>query len=110
MLRLPQIAALILIATFDFRGGAMAARAVPEDQIIGTILVTAGPSTGSGFYLMTAKGASFVTAKHVLYDEKEALRAEKVHLLSYSIKRDSAGTLIELDLKQSALRAIRNRM
>ena len=55
MLRFPQIAVL-LIATFDFQGDAMAARAVPEDQIIGTILVTAGSSTGSGFYLMTTKG------------------------------------------------------
>ena len=37
MLRFPQIAVL-LIATFGFQGDDMAARAVPEDQIIGTIL------------------------------------------------------------------------
>jgi hypothetical protein len=89
----------MFLSFFVYGSDALANRAVPEDQLIATVLVTAGPSSGSGFYLMTDKGATFVTAKHVLYNERNELWSQKIHLLSYSLKRDGAGTLIELDLK-----------
>lgn len=90
---------LLLFALIIFADSAMAQRSVPEDQLISTVLVTAGQSTGSGFYLMTEKGTTFVTAKHVLFDEKGNLRSDKSQLLSYSLQRAGSGTLMELDLK-----------
>jgi S1-C subfamily serine protease len=97
--------AFVFLPVLIILGGdkpAMADRLIPEDQIIASVLVTAGPSTGSGFYLMTEKGMTFVTAKHVLYNPSGALLSETAQLLSYSLKRDSAGTLITLDLKTLA--------
>lgn len=92
--------ALIVFALLQTAGPGMTqSRSVPEDQVVSTVFVTIGQSTGSGFYLMTEMGASLVTAKHVLFDEKNNLKGDQTQLLSYSIARNSAGTLMTLDLK-----------
>ncbi len=60
--------------------------------------VAAGKSIGSGFNINTDDAMWFVTAKHVLFDEKGNLLGDTAELLSYG-QEDDVGTLLTLNLK-----------
>jgi hypothetical protein len=76
-----------------------AQRAIPNQDLGRPVLIDlANKSSGSGFYVNTDEAVWFVTAKHVLFDEKGELLADKAELLSYGVD-DDVGTALEIDLK-----------
>lgn len=77
-----------------------AQRALPEDNLAYPVLATIpGVEDASGFYLNTPTNTYFVTAKHVLFDERGQLRGRTMTLLSYPKDlRESGTNLFSLDL------------
>jgi S1-C subfamily serine protease len=75
-----------------------AQRAIPNQHLGRPVLIEiAKKSSGSGFYINTDDAVWFVTAKHVLFDEKNQLRGDRAELLSYGVD-DDVGTLLDVDL------------
>lgn len=59
-------------------------RQIPENNLAYPVMIEAGPSTGSGFFLKTISGIYLVTASHVLFDETSgALRSPSARLICY---------------------------
>jgi S1-C subfamily serine protease len=75
-------------------------RAIPETNLRIPILLKFNTgSSGSGFNIRTEKSLYFVTAKHVLANEKGELHGNSATLTAYSGDlTDSTPTIIELDL------------
>lgn len=76
-------------------------RRIPDDNLAYPVLVTAGPSAGSGFFLKMDRAIFLVTARHVLIDPTTgSLRGPTGRLVSYS--KDPADrtsrNVIDLDL------------
>src|ERR1700693_3163928 len=59
-------------------------RALPDDNLAYPVLVQIpGVEEASGFYVNTSTSEYFVTAKHVLFDNKGQLLGSAMTLLSY---------------------------
>ena len=89
--------AFLFIAT----GKGQADRAIPDDNLAYPVLVRLdNGSAGSGFFLNNNKNIFFVTAAHVLFDEKSGgIIAKRATLLSYSKNpKETEKNIIELDL------------
>jgi hypothetical protein len=82
--------------------GAVATRAIPDDNLAYPVLIAfkSEGTTGSGFYLNTDKATYLVTAKHVLFNpDTHKLRGTVIELLSYSKDpSDPKRNLVVLDL------------
>lgn len=80
-------------------------RIIPEDNLAYPVLIKLGSGgTGSGFSLKTDEKAFLVTAKHVLFNEKGALRSETISLvLQNKDVNDDSTTIYAVDLLKSKL-------
>jgi Trypsin-like peptidase domain len=59
-------------------------RRIPDDNLAYPVLVKAGNSSGSGFFLNADNGIFLVTASHVLYDQKSfSPHSPQVEITSY---------------------------
>lgn len=76
-------------------------RQIPEDNLSYPVLLTAGESTGSGFFLNAVTGTLLITAKHVLYDQQTgAQHAAHARIISYpSEHADTEKNIFILDLQ-----------
>lgn len=79
-------------------------RKIPDDNLAYPVLVSVGPSTGSGFYLNTGISTLLITAYHVLYDpQTHALRSTHAELTSYGADRSNTNkNYLQLDLAAMA--------
>ena len=60
-------------------------RNIPEDNLAYPVLILLNSgSTGSGFQLNTGENMYFVTAKHVLFDDKGNLLSDKAEVICQS--------------------------
>ena len=82
--------------------GAVAKRAIPDDNLAYPVLITFknDGTTGSGFYLNTDKAVYLVTARHVLFNpDTHKPRGVEIELLSYSKDpSDPRRNLVAVDL------------
>lgn len=63
------------------------------------LLIIEPRGAGSGIYVRTDTGVYLVTAKHVLYDEKGALKGSKARLVSYDGNEIKKQIIFDVDLK-----------
>ena len=73
---------------------------VPEDNLAYPVLITVdNGGSGSGVYLRTETGVFLVTAKHVVFDEKNRLRGGSLSLISYpKSSKDVGRNKITIDI------------
>lgn len=75
---------------------------IPDDNLAYPVLILFNTgASGSGFFLTTTKNIYLITAKHVLFDDKDIRRGDKIEVKGYSIdlKKDSNYTLL-IDLNK----------
>jgi len=74
-------------------------RAIPEKLLAIPTLLSLGNSSGSGFIYRSDKFIYLVTAKHVLFDNKDELRNNELELVYQTINiNDESVTRIRIDL------------
>ena len=77
-------------------------RNIPEDNLAYPVLILLNSgSTGSGFQLNTGENMYFVTAKHVLFDDKGNLLSDKAEVICQSKDiNDDTKTVFTVNLKE----------
>jgi Trypsin-like peptidase domain len=82
--RIFQVAALALVIGLGSTNSAFPQRAIPEDNLAYPILITVGPSFGTGFLVNDTKSIFLATAKHVLFNppQNQSDHSQKWSLLA----------------------------
>lgn len=93
------IATILSIVILFAPVSALARRAVPDNNLAYPVLITYESGSASGFFFNGLDYTYLVTASHVLFDDKAALRVFHVQLLAYPPDpADQTRNVLNLDL------------